>query len=191
MSCSLLQKTQFGEELGSVDGFRPTKFIRLFGIEVPLSEKAASVIAKMRVWMVENIFEVALLFLPKSLQRTLDAIAIATRKDPRNPTGELKTPIKLSLNRVRQRAVAGSQFDFSSDVSVSSATTTQCSTSGLPLNLKRCYICKKKFSYMLRPKHYCGKCNQIFCRRCASHIDHVWPTPCKFNSRCLCKECSV
>ncbi|OAD08025.1 hypothetical protein MUCCIDRAFT_19365, partial [Mucor lusitanicus CBS 277.49] len=34
---------------------------------------------------------------------------------------------------------------------------------------KECYKCRKPFT-LLRRKHHCRTCGQIFCGRCASHV---------------------
>lgn len=179
VSCELLQKTQFGDSVRVDSNTANAKTIHLFGISIPLSEEGVRFVTIVRAWMVENVFEFGILLLPKTFLKALDTIAVATHKDPRNPTGELKSPLKLSPTRARQRAT-----------SAYNASAVAISINGLgPLDFKRCYMCNKKFSYMTRSKHYCGKCNHNFCRRCAGHIDHVWPTPCKVNSRCLCNKC--
>ena len=186
VSCDQLQQTQFGLNKVFDQEDATKRVIRIFGLSVPLSDEFAYMVAAVRNWMLENVLQQGMVLLPQSFISTLDAIAEATHKDPHNPTGELRSPLKISTSPLRERRLykafsATSGLSAGDDVSVSTATSS--------VDSKRCYLCSKKFSYVFKAKHYCGRCNRNFCRRCAGHIDHVWPTPCKINSRCICKKC--
>lgn len=185
VSCDQLQQTQFGLHKVYDQDDAAKRVIRIFGFSILLSDNFAYMVTTARTWMLEHVLQHGMVLLPQSFISTLEAIAVATHKDPHNPTGELRSPIKHLMPPLRDRrlykACSASALSTGDDVSVS--------TSASSVDSKRCYLCSKKFSYVLKAKHYCGRCNRNFCRRCAGHIDHVWPTPCKINSRCVCKNC--
>ena len=188
-SCKNLHRSQSqiqdAQETCKCSHFDP-RAIHLFGVTIPISENVELYIRDVREFLLVHIFEPGKAFLPESFHASLRSISTAAQKNVDNPTGELKyvpsMHTRSPLRLVRQESCTNSD--------ISGSTTVGTSVSGTDAtDLKRCFLCKKKFYRIRRPKHYCGKCYRHFCRNCSGHIEHTWPTPCQVKSSCRCKLC--
>lgn len=193
-TCDRLQQVNMAGTEWNEGCFQAKKIIHILGVEIPVPEEMAKLIRAMRGWIVDHVYQSGVTLLPQSFINTLDAIAIATLKNSDNPTGELKSPLKRPFfpPRVEKQASLNSLSSIGMSSARSATTHSSGVTSkrdGVVDDLKRCYNCKKKLSHLVRPKHYCGSCHRNFCKSCAGHIAHVWPTPCKINSKCFCQAC--